>query len=522
MYRVLIVEDEILVSIGLKNMLDWQKLNMQVVGEAPNGQAGYTMYQERKPDLILTDIKMPVMDGLELIRRVRQNDQATRFVILTCYQEFDLVQQALRLGVSDYILKLKMSVEEMEAVLSRVGIELKSQPRLNHGNQQTITRLALNQHFLQILHNPQASLATLCQADPALAPLASTACLAVLCIAIVLPQPQPTATAPHTDSAHLLVWDLLEQEAQKVGLHLVIRRDEGNYLILLDLSSSHQPELVLQGFCQNTSSSLKTYLSAEAQIGLVTAAATEMSLPRLIRQAQTALNDLFFTTATYQYPYTSTQTASQIQQCSADLADSLSHLDIDLELKIYVQGQLSQHLNQVVSPQEYRDALIYMLYWTAAHRNLQPDQLPSQMSTSIREIRQAPRYCQARQSWLQALSCLSTNLPASLPYSREIRHLLTYIDRHLDSKVTLKELAASAGMSPNYLCTLFKKETGINLFDYITKSRIERAKQMLLDSNQKTYEIAEQVGFSDESYFIRVFKRVAGITPNEYRKKADV
>jgi len=119
MYRVLIVEDEIIVRLGLKNSIKWADFNMEVVGDAANGEEGWNQYNLKQPDIVLTDIKMPVMDGIELISRIRENDQLTRIIILTCYGEFELAQKAIKFGVSNYILKMSMGLEEIEEVLKK-------------------------------------------------------------------------------------------------------------------------------------------------------------------------------------------------------------------------------------------------------------------------------------------------------------------------------------------------------------------------------------------------------------------
>ena len=122
--KVLIVEDEVLVREGLKSVIGWNKLGMEVVGDAANGRQALEIYERERPDIVLTDIRMPVMDGLELIARIREEDKKTGIVILTCYEEFGYLQEALRMGVSDYILKLKMKPAEIEAAMAKVKKKL--------------------------------------------------------------------------------------------------------------------------------------------------------------------------------------------------------------------------------------------------------------------------------------------------------------------------------------------------------------------------------------------------------------
>jgi len=124
MYRVMIVEDEKFVRSGLRNMIHWESLHMEVIIDAKNGEEAYEYYLQYKPDIILTDLRMPLMDGIELIKKIRVQDKCTKFIIITCLDEFALVQEALELGVSSYILKHSSGIEEIEHKLKNVCDEL--------------------------------------------------------------------------------------------------------------------------------------------------------------------------------------------------------------------------------------------------------------------------------------------------------------------------------------------------------------------------------------------------------------
>ena len=120
MYKVMVVEDEMLVRAGIISFVNWNDYRMKVTFEAQNGQIAWDIYRENKLDLILTDIKMPVMDGLDFIGKVRQSDTTTPIVILTCYDEFKLLHKAVHLGVTDYILKHSLNHAEIDALLKKI------------------------------------------------------------------------------------------------------------------------------------------------------------------------------------------------------------------------------------------------------------------------------------------------------------------------------------------------------------------------------------------------------------------
>lgn len=123
-HSILIVEDEMLVRGGLKAMIGWDKLDIEVCGDAENGAEALKIYEKFHPDIILTDIRMPVMDGLEMISIIREKDSKAKIIFLTCYEEFSYLRDAMKLGVSDYILKLKMKPDEIEQVLEKICRQL--------------------------------------------------------------------------------------------------------------------------------------------------------------------------------------------------------------------------------------------------------------------------------------------------------------------------------------------------------------------------------------------------------------
>lgn len=120
----MIVEDEVFVRMGYKSFIRWHDLGMEVVADAANGAEGYEAYLRTGPDIIITDLRMPVMDGMELMRRIREHDSRTQFLIITCLDEFEMAREALSLGAFDYVLKLDANVEDLEKKLAALKAEL--------------------------------------------------------------------------------------------------------------------------------------------------------------------------------------------------------------------------------------------------------------------------------------------------------------------------------------------------------------------------------------------------------------
>lgn len=136
--RVLIVDDELLVRVGLKTIIPWEENGFQLVGEASNGSEAWAMLEETPCDIVLTDIRMPEWNGLELIEKIRRRWPQTKCVILSSYNDFEYVRKALQLGAVDYILKLAMDPEEMLAKLNQLKEQIaREKVKTHESNQMT-------------------------------------------------------------------------------------------------------------------------------------------------------------------------------------------------------------------------------------------------------------------------------------------------------------------------------------------------------------------------------------------------
>lgn len=135
MYKMIVAEDELLVRIGIRSMVDWELLGMEIVAEVTNGQSAWEQYCELRPDIVLTDIRMPLMDGIGLIEKIRQMDGAVPIIVLSCLDDFHTVQSTLKLGITDYIHKLTMTREEMNNAL------LKAKKQLDGNHRPSVPRI---------------------------------------------------------------------------------------------------------------------------------------------------------------------------------------------------------------------------------------------------------------------------------------------------------------------------------------------------------------------------------------------
>ena len=400
--KVLIVEDEVLVREGLKSVIGWDKLGMEVVGDAANGRQALEIYERERPDIVLTDIRMPVMDGLELIARIREEDKKTGIVILTCYEEFGYLQEALRMGVSDYILKLKMKPAEIEAAMAKVKKKLDEDEENGAGPDGAEEfRLQKEEELKRYIFYHQVSIGFF--------------------------------------RSRMERLNLAVKEKDMVLLRVVIQRYEKARLKIMD----DRGMLIRFVILNTTEEIMEKYGGGE----------TIQEGPDCFLLFMNVVND----------PKDEDSWMEKMQK-------EISHVLSNFMGVRTVWGVSSVFQSFTELPDKYQEC------------------------------------CQKMQDERVDLSV-------------EIFEAVRYIEENLTQRLTLNQVASSINLSPNYLSSLFKKELGVGFVDYITEKRDERAKELLENTGLRTYEVAQQAGFVDESYFSKTFKRLTGKRPSAFRKR---
>ncbi len=400
--KVLIVEDEVLVREGLKSVIGWDKLGMEVVGDAANGRQALEIYERERPDIVLTDIRMPVMDGLELIARIREEDKKTGIVILTCYEEFGYLQEALRMGVSDYILKLKMKPAEIEAAMAKVKKKLDEDEENGAGPDGAEEfRLQKEEELKRYIFYHQVSIGFF--------------------------------------RSRMERLNLAVKEKDMVLLRVVIQRYEKARLKIMD----DRGMLIRFVILNTTEEIMEKYGGGE----------TIQEGPDCFLLFMNVVND----------PKDEDSWMEKMQK-------EISHVLSNFMGVRTVWGVSSVFQSFTELPDKYQEC------------------------------------CQKMQDERVDLSV-------------EIFEAVRYIEENLTQRLTLNQVASSINLSPNYLSSLFKKELGVGFVDYITEKRVERAKELLENTGLRTYEVAQQAGFVDESYVSKTFKRLTGKRPSAFRKR---
>lgn len=517
MFRVLIVEDEIWIAALIRSILTDGLPDVQIAGEAKNGQEALDMITELHPDIVLTDINLPIMSGLDVIQKAREDGYEGKIVVISGYNDFNYAQQALRCGVTDYLLK-PVDDEELCQVVSRIMGGLRA-------DSEAAQRTAWNDdvlkgQFLDCLMMKDFLPMTVCDQIYSLHFTPGIFC----CAAVRLHSAAKAASQP-LPQAKLIERSVFEKLSSLCSEAVSIIK--GNYLVFL-FGCPHENAMQMQSAFDACFHSL-LYEQKESDIQIT------ISLSKLYDD------------------FPALQSACRQAVCAVfsqpKLRDRILYLaDADAVLLRGPEPQKidTASLKALLLSQQYdaiSEWLCCRLTDYARQRQILDDEffllLPfawALMDTYLQTVSaQFPKAAIRCESFLPQLkNCMTVK--RTQRYFAEtaetvcgllsaqqddgdhtISRIKAYVAARLSEPISLNEAADLVHLTPSYLSEYFKNKTQMNFKDYVLEQRMERAKY-LLRKGIGVQEAAAQCGYSDVKYFCKVFKKISGITPSEYRR----
>lgn len=516
MYKAIIVEDEMFVRMGIRMSVEWEKLGIEIAGDAENGQAAWELYQKTRPDIVLTDIRMPVMTGIELIAKIREQDKRTRIVILSCLEEFGMIKEAISLGVTDYILKLTMTQEDMAAVMDKVIGEL----RLYDASAGNDSGAAVEKQLIELTHyNKAQALQALSGAE---LPFDRRNMLLAVLVIDRMDALQEQFRDKYGDIVRYSMLNILnELLGQYVKKGVVLSENEHTYLILTgdDTKPVSMVEFSLDELLRAVVRTLDEYFQTKPAVAVSRTFDGLDKLHAMRMQCNEALEYRFL------YPAGSVLKYAAFQR--EDLAETVRGLLAGLQehsVALSRSAEFLKGMEEEILRRPTRQTCV-RLFSQMAELDLKEtflsDQQRLQAARSLQDsLEKSESLPELAQNYLRCVQSLSDLSADSVIYlSKPVSMAVEFIRKNYRSEISLGDLSDYAEVSPNYLCSLFKKEVGMNINKYVMEYRMKKAKILLLTTNMKSYEIAVETGFANESYFSRSFKKMTGVSPSEFRRQ---
>lgn len=526
MYQIFVVEDELLIRQNIRNIIENMPGPYVFCGEASDGEMALSMMQDDMPDILLTDIKMPFLDGFELIRHVKAMMPWLKIIIISGYGEFESAQKAIALGVDLYLLKPIRSADLAEAIrkIAQQIEDHKSRHELPSGFDKDELHSALHQHFMQQLLYGGADTGTLLERARSLeldvvhpfyqivqfcfdAEGLSDRDLRAAVANVLDHMQTPLYYYNDSDQLTLLLYaasrETLNEDAYR---YINIVRHELREVCTVITT-------VVGNIAQRISAIKDAYSTANAMLKKV----HSISAGQIIDVNDTA------------------QITTEIVSFSSPFGEAAQQKllyateeDVPALLDEYLNGANSDQFNSMLM--RYY-TLVDILKMTVqiiaqAKTNVDPKDIAAQFSNEYDIFTASSRRDSFQQFALEllqkAVRMKQENL-GFLKHSHVISRAEEYVAEHYcDPNISLISVAKHVGMSPAHFSTIFSQIVGKTFISYLTSMRIEKAKELLATTDMRLSAIAMEIGYNEPNYFSHVFRKLEGGTPKEYRAAASL
>ncbi len=501
MKKVLIVDDEVPIRQWLEFCIGKME-EYQVVGSARNGEEGYLIFQKTLPDVVIADIRMPVMDGLEMLALIYEINPAVYTIVLTSHEDFEYARKAMKLGASEYILKTEITEESLYQALQKGG-RIKGEPS-DRKREQLYEEMSSRNHFFRSL--------------------------------ILKSQ------TGFLSDAVLAEYEIPLEKSEFVALDIMTRREEfsrisvpENELLLntIKVPVDTMHTMLIGNMNRKCFSGRKSQMEElhrycgqileqiPCKIGCSDIYDRLGRLGDAMRQAYDRVRLSFY------YPRDncfSTQNTGKYQLTNGEKYKILFNRELvnqNFRNALQWKNQMMAEVRkEEIAETEYVKKL-YLFFLTSLYHMTKEDvkRIEDQLKEISKEVMGTETLDELDRIINREFEANGPGRFSDEEYSASVRNALWYMKEHYAESLTLPDVAFQVGLSPEYLSRLFKEETGVKFVVYLNNLKLKHALRLLETTNLKVYEIAEQVGYSNLSYFSTVFKKNFGQNPFEYKNR---
>jgi len=529
-YRLVIVDDEEHIREGLNDLVDWQSLGFRVVAKLEDGKQVIDLLKTTEVDIILSDIKMSVVSGLELAQYVQQHHPETKIVLISGYKEFDLVKQAMNYNVVNYLLK-PTKLPDIRAVFQEVKKKLDDE---REAKERFLRVLEQNRElkpeirkrlFRDLLAGGQQMDVLEVEKQLRLADVpADTRSHACALVRLSLASSGSASSDAIEPASVEAAVGMIHSESDDI-MYIPVAVSSGNvYLVTIDLKRDREPS----AFRTSATAYLQTVTQRiKAVLGIDATAETIRVYDHIEHLMKSGSADFAPRTNAAREP----EQEPVSQAADAPYRESPQQAELRRKLFAYVQAgnfsALAEPFEQWLRLMEQDHAPLPAVknrlveLFSALSGTGLPLEKVTNHPFNYETILRLNGYSDIRRWGSDILADLAafagdehSGEPAAVRLAKE------YVAQHLDKDITLEGVSAIVYLSPDYFSRVFKQHCGITFTDYVTQARIRKAMDYLRDPRFKIYEVGTAVGYRNTKYFYKQFKKQTGYTPSEYRRKS--
>lgn len=523
--KALLVDDEINILKNLQAVIPWESLDIELIGMAKNGQLALELAKEHRPHLILCDIRMPVMDGIEFLGALREFDADAEVIMLTGYQDFNYVRSVMRYEVKDYILK-PIDYDELESTIVRLAGAIR---------ERSVEQQSMQQEWKQVFHlayekilydrlvdlgggstRPFAKLHEI--EDPSLS-------FAMMLVDVAdYTKKERTWEEKERKLWNFAIHNLLQENLASFGLAFsVLQVRSGEWCVLIETMppETFDRKQALQ-WGELLRRAVESYLKLTIRVALHPTTVSLDNLARTYKSLQRSLNlshEANDAVVLSEKPRANADTPEQLWDKIEEMVTGLKRCD-----RRRTESALKE-LNDSfrLLPESSFERIAPILHYLCIHllREMRDmDVMTQAQETAI--WRQIDRNQGIRETLSVINKLVDLSLDSVMKKKTSDVLMLSakdYIERNLSTELSIDALAEYLGISGSYFSMLFKQHFGETFVEYVTKQRMEMAKSLLALSDKSVTQIGQMVGYAERRYFTRVFSKYTGMLPSEFRDR---
>lgn len=536
--KVFLVEDEMVIRRGIKNSIDWEKEGYIFCGEASDGELAYPMIIKEKPDILITDIRMPFMDGLELCKLVKKELPNIKILILSGYDEFDYAKEAIRLGVTECLLKPISSGKLLEA-LNGVSESIRREKEDKDLVRKYMEEMRENtehekQKFFEQMIAGNLSMADALETGKKYEMNLSAGMYNLLLFRFTLGKENRKSGELLGEAEYAI-----EKLTERLEYVFEFQRGVEGWAFLLMADNEEQMSERVKELSKDLEEIMKNYSTIAYFGGIGQPVARLRELEESFREAERALAARFTMELNRIISVEDIRMAQNVDTLDDIEITSFGEIEktrtmlekflnngaedeIDEFVDVYINELPEENLKSVLMRQYIiMDAYIVMMSFCEKIEGIegemqaQSEELKNSMKT-IQTLEEIKNYIRML---LKKIIGVRDTI-SGRRYSDIIEIAKDQIRKtYMSDEISLNTIAAEVGMSPSYFSSIFSKEMGKTFVEYLTEIRMDRAKELLMCSSMKTSEIGYEVGYKDPHYFSYIFKKTQNCTPKEFRAR---
>ena len=492
MIRAIVVDDEILSRIGIRSFIDGKE-DIKVTGVFGKAIEALEYLRNNVVDVVLTDIEMADMSGLDLISNIREEKLASGIIILSCHDNFAYAQEAISKGTNSYLLKMDITEEILIREIKKVYVETKPESKsIRKGNVQQENMIGKGVYVIGVLRIKS------CENDE--------------------------KSIQHLDGVMLV--SLLEEVVARYQMGTLFSPYKKEMFIIFQFDSRltvEERECELLKNLSAINNNVRQYINGEITFGISSVFSDLKETRERYREAVIAVDMDFYELGKTVYTWRKETAQMPIITFSVQFTE-----ENGMEIFSSQLHEICESARKKLIPADtFKGHLIQglndLIYQIVHENNFSTEllggwNLNSQIVSLITKMQSIK---QLEKELILLFGKIHTDMLEKMRED-EFSKIIRYIEQNLECKISLAELAGIGCMSTASLCKKFKERTGITIIQYINKKRIEKAQILMKNPRNSLWQIAEDTGFANVNYLIRVFKKITGVTVGEYRKQIGV